>query len=149
VAQVTVTATWHRAIPVRVPPYWRAAPAVGGGLRVGGLVHDQHRVASVPVLRSGQVPGHPLRDGVHYLLVIAPAPGQQVLHPVRPRVTGGLGHRPADVIIQFRQQAVHNVAAGQAGLPPGEAWGDPRQQVLKQPRVLFIVYRGTSGCRLI
>jgi hypothetical protein len=26
-AQVRVTATWHRAIPPMVPPYWRAAPA--------------------------------------------------------------------------------------------------------------------------
>ena len=64
-----------------------------------------------------------------------------MLHPVRSRVTGGLSHRPAVVIIQFRQQAVHHVAAGQAGLPPGEAWRNPRHQVLEQVLGAFQVYR--------
>ena len=61
-AQVRVTATWHRAIPPRVPLYWRAAPAQSaGGLGVGGLVHDQHHVARRPGLRSGARPPSPRR----------------------------------------------------------------------------------------
>jgi hypothetical protein len=116
---------------------------------IGGLVHDQHCVASVLVLPSGQVPGRPVRGGVQHQLLIAAGAGQQVLHPVRAGVPGGLGEGPAVVIVQFRQQAVHHVAAGQPGLPPGEARRDPRQQVLKQGSVPVMVYRGISGCRLI
>jgi hypothetical protein len=53
------------------------------------------------------------------------------------------------VIFQFRQQAVHHVAAGHAGLPPGEAWRHPRHQVIEQALVRTMVYRGISGCRVI
>ena len=114
-----------------MPLYWRAAPAQSvGGLLVGGLVHDQHRVRSV--LACGKMPGGPVRGGVQHLLLIAAGAGQQVLHPVRARVPGRLGERPAVVILEFRQQPVHHVAAGQAGLPPGEARRDPRQQVIEQ-----------------
>jgi len=123
--------------------------AVGGRLRVRGLVHDQHRVAAVLVLPAGQVPGGPVRGGVEYLLLIAAGAGQQVLHPVRAGVPGGLSDGPAVVIVEFRQQAVHHVAAGEAGLPPGEARRGPCQQVLEQDSVPVMVYRGTSGCRVI
>lgn len=77
------------------------------------------------------------------------APGPAGAASGTARATDGLGHRPAVVVIQFRQQTIHHVAAGQAGLLPGEAWRDPCQQVLEQPGVPFIIYRGTSGCRLI
>ena len=61
-AKVTVTATWHKAMPPRVPLYWRAAPrAVSGGLRVRGLVHDQDHVALI--LARGQVRGRPAEHG--------------------------------------------------------------------------------------
>jgi hypothetical protein len=120
------------------------ARAVSGGLRVRGLVHDQHPVAVV--LACGQVPGRPARGRVEYPLLIAAGTREQVLHPVRARVPGGLGEGPAVVILQFRQQAVHHVAAGQAGLPPGEARCGPRQQVLEQAGVRGIVYAGISGC---
>ena len=70
-----------------------------------------------------------------------------MLHPVRARVPGGLAHRPAVVILQLAQQAVHHVTAGQAGLPPGEARSDPRHQVIEQARRAVMVYRGSSGCR--
>ena len=100
---VRVTATWHRAIPPRVPLYWRAAPAQSAEEPdFGGLVHDQHRVASVLVLPSGQVPDRPVRDAVQHQLLIAASAGQQVLHPVRAGVPGGLGEGPAVVIVQFR-----------------------------------------------
>ena len=69
-AQVRVTATWHIAIPPRVPLYWRAAPAQSaGGLGVAGLVHDQHHVTGV--LACGKAPGRPVRGGVQHPLVIA------------------------------------------------------------------------------
>ena len=72
-----------------------------------------------------------------------------MLHPVRARVPGGLAHRPAVVILQLAQQAVHHVTAGQAGLPPGEARSDPRHQVIEQASMPVMVYRGSSGCRAI
>ena len=53
------------------------------------------------------------------------------------------------MILEFREQAVHHVAAGQAGLPPGEARRDPAHQVIEQPLVRIMVYRGISGCRSI
>jgi hypothetical protein len=98
--------------------------AVAGRLLVGGLVHDQYRLA-VLVMTIAQVTGGPVRGGAQHLLLIDPGAGQQVLHPVRARVPGGLAHRPAVVILQLAQQAVHHVTAGLAGLPPGETRGDP------------------------
>jgi hypothetical protein len=120
-----------------------------GGLLVGGLVHDQHHVAAVLVLACGKMIDNPVRGGAQHQLLIDPGAGQQVLHPVRARVPGGLAHRPAVVILQLAQQAVHHVTAGQAGLPPGEARSDPRHQVIEQARMPVRVYRGSSGCRAI
>ena len=148
VATVRVTATWHIAIPPRVPLYWRAAPAQSaGGLGVAGLVHDQHHVSGV--LACAKVPGGPVRGGIEHPLVIDAGTGQQVLHPVRARVPGGLGHGPAVVIVEFREHPVHHVTAGQAGLPAGEARRGPRHQVIEQAVRRGIVYAGASGCRLI
>ena len=123
------------------------ADAVRGGFLVGGLVDDQHHV--VLVLARGQVRGRPVRGGIQQLPLIAAGTGQQVLHAVRAGVPGGLGQRPAVVIIELTQQAVHHVAAGQPRVPPGEARRDPRQQVLKETRVRVMVYRCISGCRVI
>ena len=95
------------------------------------------------------MPCGPARDGVEHLLLIDAGAGQQMLHPVRSRVPGGLGHRPAVVIFDFGQQAVHHVTAGHAGLPPGEARRDPPHQVIEQVLVRIMVYGGISGCRVI
>jgi hypothetical protein len=92
------------------------------------------------------VPGRPVRGAVEQALVIAAGAGQQVLHPVRAGVPGGLGHGPAVVIIEFHQQAVHHVPAGQTGLPPGETRAGPRQQVIEQHGIRGIIYAGRSGC---
>jgi hypothetical protein len=112
---------------------------------VAGSVRDQHRAGSVLVSRA-QVPGRPVRGAVEQAPVIAAGAGQQVLHPVRARVPGRPGHGPAVVIIQFHQQSVHHVPAGQAGLPPRETRAGPRQQVIEQHGVRGIVYAGRSGC---
>jgi len=72
-----------------------------------------------------------------------------MLHPARGRVPGRLGQGPAVVILQFGQQAVHHITAGQTGLPPGETRRHPRHQVIKQPGMRAMVYRGASGCRVI
>jgi len=87
--------------------------------------------------------------GVVTLLLVAAGAGQQVLHLVRARVPGSLGHGPAVVIVELGKHPVHHVAAGQAGLPAGEARRGPRQQVIEQAGVRGIVYAGASGCRLI
>ena len=96
-----------------------------------------------------QVRGRPVRGGVQHALVVAAGAGQQVLHPARAAVPGSLGEGPAVVIVEFRQQAVHHATAGQPGLPAGEARSDPRHQVIEQAGVRVMVYRGSSGCRVI
>jgi hypothetical protein len=53
------------------------------------------------------------------------------------------------VIVEFGEHPVHHVAAGQAGLPAGEARRGPFQQVIEQAGVRGIVYAGASGCRVI
>ena len=139
-----MTATWHSATPPTVPLYWRAAPsAVGGGLLIGGFVHDQHRV---PVI---EVTGRPGRRDVQHLLVVPDRAGQQVLQPVRPAMPGRLGDRPAVVVFQFHQQAADHLAAGLPGLPPGKAPGHPSQQIRQQRGPGIISYRGSSDCRVL
>jgi hypothetical protein len=125
------------------------ADAVGGGLHVGGLVHDQDRVSAIPVLFSMQLFDRPVRGCVQHCPVVAAGAGQQVLHPARAAVPGSLGEGPAVVIVEFRQQAVHHATAGEPRLPAGEARSDPRHQVIEQARVPVMVYRGSSGCRVI
>jgi hypothetical protein len=53
------------------------------------------------------------------------------------------------VIFEFGQQAVHHVAAGQPGFPPGEAGRDLPHQLIEQPLMHVMVHRGISGCRLV
>jgi hypothetical protein len=125
------------------------AGTVGGGLHIGGLIHDQDRVFATPGLVSMQLPDRPVRGFVQHRLVIAAGAGQQVLHPARAGVPGGLGEGPAVVIVEFGQQAVHHATARQPRLPAGEAPSDPRHQVIKQALVPAMVYRDSSGCRVI
>ena len=143
VAYVKVTATWHIAIPPIVPLYWRAAPAVGRGLLIGRLIHDQHRIPVVKVIDC------PCRRDVRNVLFVPGRPRQQVLQPVRPAMPGRLGDRPAVVIFQFHQQPVHHLAAALPGLPPGKAPGHPPQQVRQQRGPGIIRYRGSSDCRIL
>ena len=91
----------------------------------------------------------PVPGCVQHCLVVAAGAGQQVLHRARAAVPGGLGEGPAVVIVEFREQAVHHATAGQPRLPAGEARSDPRHQVIKQARVPVMIYRGSSGCRVI
>ena len=125
------------------------AGAVGGGLLIGGLVHDQDRVTASPALFSVQLSGGPVRGCVQHCPVVAAGTGQQVLHRARAGVPGGLGEGPAVVIVEFGQQAVDHATAGQPRLPAGKARSDPRHQVIEQARVPVMVYRGGSGCRAI
>ena len=93
--------------------------------------------------------GRPVRSGIQQPPLINAGTGQQVLHPVRPGVPGGLGQGPAVVILQLRQQPVHHVTAGQPGVPAGEARRDPGHQVIEQSRVHGMIYAGSSGCRVV
>ena len=125
-ATVRVTATWHKAIPPTVPLYWRAAPAQSvGGLLVGGLVHDQHHVTAVLVLACGKMTGGPVRGGIEHPLLIDAGAGQQVLHPVRARVPGGLGHRPAVVILQLASAGRSPCHGRSGGSPAGRSTARP------------------------
>ena len=125
------------------------AGAVGGRLLIGGLVHDQDRVAASPGLFSVQLLHGPVRCCVQHCPVVAAGAGQQVLHRARAGVPGSLGEGPAVVIVEFGQQAVHHATAGQPRLPAGKARSDPRHQVIEQARVPVGVYRGSSGCCVI
>jgi len=62
---------------------------------------------------------------------------------------GRLGDGPAVAVVQFHQQAAQHLAAGLAGLPPGEAPGDPPQQVRQQRGPGTIGRRGSSDCRVL
>jgi len=101
----------------------KASQAVGRGLLIGRLIHDQYRV---PVI---EVPRRPCRRDVQNLLVVPDRARQEVLQPVRPAVPGCLGDRPAVVIVQLYQQPAYHLAAGLPGLPPGKAPGHLPQQV--------------------
>jgi site-specific DNA recombinase len=119
------------------------AGAVGGGLLIGRLIHDEHRI---PVI---EVTGRPGRRDVQDLLVVPDRAAQQVLQPVRPAMSHRLGDRPAIVIVQFHQQPADHLGAGLPGLPPGKAPGHPYQQVRQQRGPGIIGYRGSSDCRVL
>jgi hypothetical protein len=119
------------------------ADRVGGGLLIGRLIHDQHRV---PVI---EVAGRPGRRDVDNALVVPDRTRQEVLQPVRSAMAHRLGDRPAVVIFQFHQQPAEHLAAGLPGLPPGKAPGYPPQQVRQQRGPGIIGYRGSSDCRIL
>ena len=65
-----MTATWHSAITAHSAGVLAGrADRVGGGLLIGGLVHDQDRV---PVIELASSPG---RCRIQDLLVIPDRPG--------------------------------------------------------------------------
>jgi len=72
-----------------------------------------------------------------------------VLQPVRTTVANRLGDRPAVVVFQLHQQPGHHLPARLPGLPPRETPRHPAQQVIQQPRMNLISYRGSSGCRIL
>ncbi len=119
------------------------AAAIGRGLRIGRLVHDQHRI---PVIEMADRPG---RRDVQDLLVIPDRTRQEVLQPVRPAMPSRLGDRLAVMIVQLHQQAAEHLAAALPGLPSGKAPGDPPQQVRQQSGPGIIGYRGSSDCRIL
>jgi len=108
------------------------ADRAGGGLLVGGLVHDQDRG---PVIELRNSPG---RCRFQDLLVVPDRPGQQVLQPVRAAVPERLGDAPAVVVLQFHQQPGCHLAGGLAGLPPRKAPRHLPEQVLQQDTRLVI-----------
>jgi hypothetical protein len=81
------------------------------------------------------------------LLLAETGAGQQVLHLVRAGVAGGLGHRPAVMILQLHQLGPDHVTAGQAGLAAGEAARYPSHEIVEKAPVKVIAYAGASGCR--
>jgi hypothetical protein len=72
-----------------------------------------------------------------------------VLQPLRPAVPDCLGNRPAVVIVQLHQQPADHLAAALPGLPPGEAPGDPSEQIRQQRGPGIIRYLGSSDRRVM
>jgi hypothetical protein len=136
------------AAPAPAPTFTPKPATAGPVTRPGGQVYQPRSLADMPDVEALRK----LRDGGVPALLYGPpdaGAGQQVLHPVRCRVPGGLGHGPAVVILELGEQSVHHIAAGLAGFPPGEAGRDLPHQVIEQPLVHLMVYRDISGCRLI
>ncbi len=101
-------------------------------LLIGGLIHDQHRVA---VVKMADRPG---RCHIEDLLFVPDRPRQQVLQPVRARMPGRLGDAPAVVVFQLHQQPLHHLTSGLAGLPATEAPRHLPEQILQQDARLVI-----------
>jgi hypothetical protein len=94
-------------------------------LKVAGLVDDQHRLGGTQVL--DEVGAEIVADPV----LVPHRPAKQVLHPIRARIAGMLGDRPAVLTRQVRQQPVHERLGPPAWLYPAEPARDPAQQLLQ------------------
>jgi hypothetical protein len=88
-------------------------------LDVSGLVHDQHRVGVTEMFHRD------IPHVVAHLIGIPYRPRQQVLHPVRRRVSGVLGDRPAVLARQVGQQSLHERARPPPWLHPFEPLRHP------------------------
>ncbi len=86
------------------------ADAVGGGLLVAGLVHDQHRLGIRELTRG------PGRDAVPGQVVVDDGAGQKVLQPVRTAMPERLGQGPAVAGVQLHQHRLAHFP-GQAARP--------------------------------
>ena len=105
---------------VRILP--RSTGRVRRGLRVSGLIDDQHRIAVV------QAPGRPRRRLLKNLLIIPGCPRKQMLQPVRTAVPERLCQRPAVIVLQLHQQTASHIGGVLAGLPARETARDLSEQ---------------------
>jgi hypothetical protein len=80
---------------------------------------------------------------------VPPGPGQQMLHPIRSRVPGVLGDRPAVLARQPGQQPQHERPRPPPRLNPAETRADPEHQLIQQPQPPGRVYAMASGHRKI
>jgi hypothetical protein len=76
---------------------------------------------------------------------VPPGACQQVLHPVRRRVTGMLGDRPAVLARQFGQQAQHERPRPAPRLHAAEPGPDLDHQLIEYPQPAARVYAVASG----
>jgi hypothetical protein len=74
-----------------------------------------------------------------------PRPLQQVLHPIRGRLPGLLGDRPAVLARQPGQQPEHERPRPPPRLHPSETSPDPQHQLIEQPQPAGRVYAVASG----
>jgi hypothetical protein len=115
--------------------YWRCTPTVRGALlQVPGLVDDQNPVPGIGagvVAPAGEVVHDVVPQIGHDHVVVPHRPAQQVLHPVRGRVAGVLGQRPAVRPRQPRQQPCQEPPHPTPRLDPGEPGRDPRHDLLE------------------
>jgi hypothetical protein len=128
-----------------------ALHAHGGGalLEIAGLVDDQHRLWVAQVL--DEIGAHVVADRV----VVPHRPSEQVLHPIRARIPGVLGDRPAVLARQVRQQSAHKRPSPPPQIHPTKPSRDPAQQLLQPclpPRRVYLYavacgHRPIFGCR--
>ena len=116
---------------------------VGGGLRIAGLIGDQHCVAVVGLCHR------PGRRRVQHGPLVPGGAREQVLQPVRSCVADRFGQRPAVHVLQFHQQAPGQLPEGGARLAAGKAAGQPAEQVLGQLPVPGMRYRWRGGRRVL
>ncbi|WUW68105.1 hypothetical protein OG255_45625 (plasmid) [Streptomyces sp. NBC_01455] len=92
--------------------------AIGRGLRVPCLVGDQDHVLTCEFTHNET------GDFLSCLLVVEPRTRQQVLQPVRARMTQRLGECPAVPRVQLCQQAADHLGGRRTRLPPSKAVRD-------------------------
>ncbi|MEY9998109.1 hypothetical protein ABIE67_010228 [Streptomyces sp. V4I8] len=113
--------------------------AVGGGHRVPGLVHDQHR------LGAGEFAGSPGGDPVPGQIMVDGGAGQEVLQPVRPAVPQRLGQRPAVTGVQLHQHGLRHLPRHTPRLTALETVRDLVCRSPERCRPLLPGYRGFRG----
>jgi hypothetical protein len=117
------------------------ADRVGGGLRVPGLIGDQHRVAVVELC------DRPGGGGIQHGPFVPGGAGEEVLQAVRAGVADGLGQAPAVDLLQFHQQALGHLPEGGPRLAAGKAAGQAAHQALEQVLVPGMRYRWRGSRR--
>src|ERR1700681_3210393 len=117
--------------------------ADGGGtfLHIAGLVDHQHRIAVT------QMCAHIRPQILAHTVGIPLGARQQMLQPVRARVTTALGQRPAILAPQIRDQPQHQRTRVTQGLTPGEPRRDPVHNLIESRLPSINVYAMNRGGR--
>lgn len=97
-------------------------------LQEAGVVHDQDRVRVAEMLHDV------ITEVIEDLLGVPVAPIQQPVHPIRSRVTGLFGQRPAVLPLQRSDQSPHIRQRRLPRLRPREPVHEPLMQLAQARR---------------